>query len=268
MQTFSDAGIKVYGISYDAVSDLKEFSDRYSIGYDLLSDPDSAVITEVGILNTLIEEDSQLMTSAGKSFYGIPFPGVYVLDEQGLVAEKFFNRSYATRDSAGSILNSALGEVLKPESTPEVDFANEQIKFTAFLADPELKLEYNSILYVRFEVAEGLHIYADPLPNGFIATTVNVNPVKGLTIGEPRYPETELMEFEALDVVLPVYSGIVDVAIPITANAEVLNWTLQDKPESLDVGIDVRYQVCSDVFCYLPKLEHLTMTVPLGPMLR
>ncbi|HIE83556.1 MAG TPA: redoxin domain-containing protein [Dehalococcoidia bacterium] len=150
LQILSEAGIKVYGISYDAVSDLKEFSDRYSIDY------------EVGILNPLIEADSQVMTPAGKTFYGLPYPGVYVLDEQGLVDEKFFNRSYATRDSAGSILNSALGEVLKPESTPEIDFANEQIQFTAFLADPELTLEYNSILYVRFEVAEGLHIYAFP----------------------------------------------------------------------------------------------------------
>jgi len=268
LQTLSAAGIKVYGVSYDAVSELKAFSDRYSIGYDLLSDSDSAVITEVGILNTLIEEDSQVMSPAGKSFYGLPFPGVFVLDEEGLVAEKFFNRSYATRDSAGSILNSAMGEVLKPESTPEVDFANEQIQFSAFLADPELKLEYNSMLYVRFTVAEGLHIYADPLPDGFIATTVSVNPVEGLTIGEPRYPPTEMMAFEALDVELPVYGGAVDVAIPITANADVLNWTLTDKPDSLELGIDVRYQVCSDVFCYLPKLEHLTMTVPLGPLVR
>ena len=226
------------------------------------------MITATGILNTLIEEDSQVVSPAGKNFYGIPFPGVYVLDEDGLVAEKFFNRSYTTRDSAGVLLNSALGEVLKPEATPETNFGNDQIQFSAFLADPQLMLEYNSMLYVRFIVPEGLHIYADPLPNGFIATTVEVNPVEGLTIGEPRYPPTEMMAFPALDVELPVYGGNVDVAIPVTANADILNWTNTDKPDSIEMGIDVRYQVCSDVFCYLPKLEHLTMTVPLGELER
>ena len=260
LEQLNNAGIQIVGVSYDPVSALKEFSDEYSIGYNLLSDADSAVIKEFGILNTLIEEDAAL--------YGIPFPGVYVLDEEGLVSEKFFNRSYTTRNSAGSILNSALGEVLKPESGPAVDYSSEQIKFSAFLADPELKLEYVSTLYVQFQVADGLHIYADPLPGGFIPTTVTVAETKGLTLGEPKYPPTQMKTFAALGVELPVYSGVVNVAIPITANAEVLNWTLRDKPESIDIEIDVNYQVCSDTFCYLPKSEHLTMTVPLGPLLR
>ena len=119
-----------------------------------------------------------------KSFKELPFPGIYVLDEDGQVIEKFFNRSLAIRSSAGNILNSALGEILLPEDDPAVDFINDQIEFTAFLADPELQLEVRSTLYVRFEVTEGLHIYADPLPRGFIATTVSVADSAGLIVGE------------------------------------------------------------------------------------
>jgi len=52
---------------------------------------------------------------------------------------------------------------------------------------------------------------------------------------------------------LPVYGGAVDVTIPITATANVLNWALRDKPDSLDLGIDVRYQVCSDIFVICPS---------------
>lgn len=77
-----------------------------------------------------------------KPFKELPFPGIYVLDEDGQVIEKFFNRSFAIRSSAGNILNSALGEILLPEDDPAVDFINDQIEFTAFLADPELQLEY------------------------------------------------------------------------------------------------------------------------------
>ena len=57
--------------------------------YDLLSDVDSAVIREFGILNTLISPDDPEQ-AAGRGFYGVPFPGVYVTDESGVVSEKFF----------------------------------------------------------------------------------------------------------------------------------------------------------------------------------
>ena len=247
----------MYGISYDSVNDLKIFSDDYSIGYDLLSDTDSAVIKQVGILNTLIEDTSS-------QIYGVPFPGVYVLDEEGRVIEKFFNRSFATRSSAGNILNAALGEVYLAEDVPAVEFINEQIEFTAFLADSELQLEVQSTLYVRFQVADGLHIYAEPLPRGFIPTTVSVAEDAGLTVGEPIYPPTEIMAFPVLGVELPVYGGVVDVAIPIRANAAIMEGYSGNHPDTVSLALDVNYQVCSDSFCYLPKTERLNLDIPLG----
>ena len=72
---------------------------------DLLSDVDSAVVHEFGILNTLISPDDAEQ-AAGRGFYGVPFPGVYVTDENGVVTDKFFHRHYATRESAGSIRDS------------------------------------------------------------------------------------------------------------------------------------------------------------------
>ena len=111
---FDTAGIHVYGISYDPQEALKSFSDRYGITYDLLSDVGSVVIRRFGILNTLIDPEDP---RAG-DFYGIPFPGTYVADEFGVVTEKFFSRHYATRESAGTILDKALGKVLLHEESP------------------------------------------------------------------------------------------------------------------------------------------------------
>ena len=106
----------MYGISYDPVPVLKKFGEEQDISYHLLSDFDSAVIKKFGILNTLIQpEDSERHPSTQRTFYGVPFPGVYVVDEEGVVTEKFFYRHYGTRASAGSILNSALGEALIPK---------------------------------------------------------------------------------------------------------------------------------------------------------
>ena len=260
--------IRVYGISYDPQSSLKDFAEKYGVTYDLLSDIDSAVIKEFGILNTLVSpDDTEQHPQTQRGFYGVPFPGVYVTDESGVVTEKFFYRHYATRASAGAIMNSTLGKVLQPKEAPQTDFSNDQVKITAFLADESLKFEYRSTLYVRFELAKGLHIYGDPLPSGFVSTTVSIDETKGLRTGAPRYPKTKPLVFDTLDVTLNVYEGVVDVAIPVSLTAEVMNWTIRDKPKSIEIPLNVRYQACSDTVCYPPKTEKLSVTVPVSQLL-
>ncbi len=260
--------IRVYGISYDPQSSLKDFAEQYGVTYDLLSDIDSAVIKKFGILNTLVSpDDTETHPQTQRGFYGMPFPGVYVTDESGAVTEKFFYRHYATRASAGAIMNSALGKVLFPNEAPQTDFSDDQVKITAFLADESLKFEYRSALYVRFELAKGLHIYGDPLPDGFVSTTVSIDETKGLRTGAPRYPETKPLVFDSLDVTLNVYEGIVDVAIPVSLTAEVMNWTIRDRPEFIEIPLSVRYQACSNTVCYPPKTEQLSVTVPVSQLL-
>lgn len=268
IEAFKAEGVKIYGISYDPVDALKKFADEYDVTYSLLSDYDSTVIKKFGILNTLVKpDDREKHPATRRGFYGIPFPGTYVVDESGRVLEKFFQRSYATRDSAGSILNSALGKVLKHKEAPQTSTSNEHVKITAFLSDEVLRLEYASTLYVRFEVAKGLHIYGDPLPDGFIATEVTPVETKGLRLGTPEYPKTHPLEFTALDATLSVYEGVVDVAIPIVATADVLNWNMRNKAKSVKLDLKVRYQVCSDTVCYTPDSETLSLELPLGLVL-
>ena len=98
---FAAAGIKLYGISYDEVEGLAAYSDAYDIGFPLLSDADSEVIRRFGILNPLIEPGEAL-------FYGIPVPGTYLVDENGLVVDKFFQRHVAERESPEHLIDSAL----------------------------------------------------------------------------------------------------------------------------------------------------------------
>ncbi len=225
------------------------------------------MIEKFGILNTLITpEDSETHPQTGKGFYGLPFPGVYVTDESGVVTEKFFYRHYATRASAGSILDSVLGEVLMPKDAPQESARNDQVKITAFLADESLKFEYRSVLHVRLELEEGLHVYGGDLPKGFFGTTVSVDETKGLRVGDPAYPETTPMPFDALGVTLDVYEGVVDIAVPVSLTAEVMNWIIRDKPEFMEIPVKVNYQACSDTVCYLPKSESLSVRVPVSAL--
>lgn len=217
------------------------------------------MITQFGILNTLIEPDGPL----AEQFYGLPFPGTYVVDGNGVVTEKFFNKHYATRTSAGTILDSALGRALRHEEAPAAAHGAPRVGFSAFLSDPQLTLEVASTLNVRIEMEEGYHVYAEPLPDDYYPTTVRLEPVSGLEIGEAVYPPTTPMRFDALDVTLNVYEGSADIAIPVTALAELV----QAGGETVDLDVVVDYQVCSDTVCYLPEEARLSLSAPISGLL-
>ncbi len=248
-------------MSYDSPEQLGAFVDEHDVTYDLLSDADSAVIREFGILNTLISPDDPEQ-AAGRSFYGVPFPGVYVTDENGVVTEKFFHRHYATRESAGTIRDSALGEILARHEVPAVELGTDQVKISAFPSDPAMQFETQSTIHVRFELEEGLHMYGRPLPEGSIASEVTVPDIPGLRVGTVQYPATHPREFPELGVTLNVYEGVVDVAIPVTPNVEVFHRSNPDRPEVVDVPLSVLYQVCSETICYTPRTETLSLAVP------
>ena len=241
------------------MEDLAKFSEAYDIGYTLLSDEGSRVIETLGILNTLIAEDDE-------RFYGIPFPGTYIVDSDGVVTEKFFNRHYATRTSTGTLLDKAVGKVLIHDGSSVARLADSEVRITSFLADEDLKLEVESTLYTRIEVPDGFHLYGEPLPEGFFATTVHVQEVKGLRVGEAQYPPTTPQRFEVLDVTLSVYEGVVLVAVPVTATADVLNWGAECEPMKLEVPVIVRYQICSDEVCYIPRTVELSMELDLAEL--
>ena len=85
-------------------------------------------------------------------------------------------------------------------------------------------------------------------------------------MGAAKYPATRQKDFPKLGVTLSVYEGLVDVAIPVTPNAELLNWTNPDKPEAIEVPLSVLLQVCSETVCYPPRTEDLSLVVPIEPL--
>ncbi len=188
-------------------------------------------------------------------------------DGQGIVSEKFFHRHYGTRESAGSIRDSALGEILARHETPAAELGTDQVTISAFLSDDTMAFETQSTLYVRFELNEGLHMYGRPLPDGYIASEVTIPDTPGLRVGPAEYPPTHTKEFPQLGVTLNVYEGVVDVAIPITPNVEVYHRTNLDRPDVVEVPVSILFQACSDTLCYTPRTEQLSLELPFESLL-
>ena len=101
---FDAAGIGLVAMTYDAPELQQAFVDKYGIEYPLLHDVDTLSFTTLGILNEeYTPEDSA---------YGIPHPGMIIIDPAGVVVGKLFLEAYSVRvDSAAAlaIAREALG---------------------------------------------------------------------------------------------------------------------------------------------------------------
>ena len=194
-----DPHIEPYAVSYDTPEKHCRFVDEFGISHHLLSTADSATINQFVILKTLVEPDHPIRTSSGRSFHGIPVPGIYIVDTDGIVREEYFNRSYTTRNSTGMVLNSALGAVLRPEAASEQSWQSERIGFRAFLSDPTLRLEYAITLYVRFELADGTEADSKGISWVEPGENVTIRSHGGGGFGPPEDRPAEILASDLLD---------------------------------------------------------------------
>jgi len=251
------AGVKLFGISYDEPDALADFARHHGIEYPLLSDRDSRVIREYGILNTNVEEHQV-------PFYGIPYPGTYVTDEEGRVIAKFFPRHIAMRDSAEAFIDSALGEIFVADDEPRASGGDDDIPIeVVFHGGHSLKMGIQRRIVVRFHLPEGLHIYGEPVPDGMVATKIEISGPEGLHVYPPILPPTDKLHLEALDAELEVWSGRVDIAVPIWADDQLAPLQTRDDPGSAHLEVTVRYQACDDTSCQIPRTEAFELDVPI-----
>lgn len=256
---FGDAGMKLYTISYDDPQAIADFVTAHNIPYPILSDIDSAVIREYGIFNTEIEPGDIPV-------YGVPFPGTYIVDQDGIVIDKFFHDTYKKRDGPENMIDTARGEIDLDPNEPTAAFTDDGIRVSATLHGAGGVLKQGSMrrLVVRFELGEGLHIYSDPVPEGMIPTTVSVDGPPGLVVEDAIVPPTETLHLKGLDVELQVWSGVVDIVIPVYPNATLLSEMRPLDTNETTIDVNIRYQACDDDTCLLPRNRKLTLTVPMA----
>lgn len=99
LDRYRAAGLSVVAITYDPEALQRPFIEQFGIEYPMLSDIDAATVSALGILN----EDYQ----PGDSAYGVPYPGVFILDTALRVRGKIFLDGYQTRVDAESTLAAA-----------------------------------------------------------------------------------------------------------------------------------------------------------------
>jgi len=96
LQAFHDAGIGVVAFTYDKPQLQQAFVDKNNISYPFLSDVNAYTVQALGILN---EENEP-----GDGSYGIPHPGIFILDPDMEIVGKIFVDGYEKRVSADAVL--------------------------------------------------------------------------------------------------------------------------------------------------------------------
>jgi len=255
---FEAAGIKLYALSYDDQETLAEFAENQRIPYTLLSDTRSRVIKQYGLLN-------EQLSSADGPLYGIPYPGVYICDENGFVTSKFFHDSYKKRESPEMLIDAALGRIQIDESAPVASSVDDGIEITAALHGGNGSLRQGIVrqLVVTFDLPEGQHIYGEPVPQGLTATSIEIQGPEGLVLLPMQAPPTQPLYLASIDETLQVWSGRVDLVVPLFPNGELVSECRPlDMPE-VALSVNVKFQACNDNECLMPQTRLLMLTVPL-----
>ena len=76
---------------------LKKFSDQAKITFPLLSDPESKTIDAYHIRNEAAKGKAE----------GVPNPGTFILDQEGVIRAKLFLEGYRDRHTTEALIKAA-----------------------------------------------------------------------------------------------------------------------------------------------------------------
>jgi hypothetical protein len=231
---------------------LAGFAEKYGITFSLLSDEGSVVIRRLGLLNEQVRQHHEFYgVQWREDAAGVPYPGAFLLDERGIITEKRFISSYRMRETGAGLLEVGFG-VEAAAHGPEARARGEGLAVRAYLDSDTYRTMQRLRLTVELAIEPGLHVYARPVPEGFVPLTVQVAPIDGVEVGELEGPEPEPFRVEGLDEQFFVYEATLKVGLPLTFTKRVGDQT---------VAATVRYQACSATDCLVPQAIRLDLPV-------
>jgi hypothetical protein len=251
MPDFEAAGAKLYVLSYDEADALADFKKAHGTTFTMLSDPDSEVIRSFGILNATIADDDH-------PWYGIPYPGVYITDSDGIIVEKFFENNFTVRPGPEQLLAAVRGEEVLLEERP--DPVSEVSVDVDFVGD-SLPVGISRQIVARFSLPEGMHVYGQPVPEGLVAASIELDEqVEGLVAYTPITPATRSMTLTGDGHTLEVYEGDVVLRLPVAQNGRAM--TKDEEGRWVSIAGRVRWQACDSEACGLPEEQTFNFRVP------
>ena len=251
---FRKKGLAVASLSYDSAAILKDFAERKKVTYPMLSDPESKVIKAFGILNTNMEP--------GTMAYGVPFPGMYIVDAHGVVKAKYFEDDHRERYTAADVLTREFGADGSAKTTVETP----QLKLTYSASDAGMMPGARTALIIDLELKKGMHVYAPGVQGDYIAIDWKMAESKGWLAQPAVYPASKMLHLKVIKETVPVFEGHVRLLRDLTIAQQGSLDPLLGPDRNLTVEGTFRYQACDAKECYPPKSIPLKWTFHIDPL--
>ncbi len=246
-EAYRKNGLAVAAVSYDSPALLRDFARRKGITYPLLGDADSTIIRAFDILNTNFHP--------GEMPYGVPFPGMYLIDVNGIVRAKYFEDDHTERYTAASILVREFGGTAG-QAGPTVE--TPQLTLTSSASDAAVPPGARLTLLLDVDLKPGMHLYAPGVEGGYIPVDWQVSPTperapKAWLVRPVNYPPSEQLHLAAIGETVPVYRGRLRLMRDLTLGGSQDLRPLLGPDRTLTVAGSFRYQACDDRMCYAPR---------------
>jgi hypothetical protein len=264
---FAKRGLGLAAVSRDPAEITAPFAERKGITYPLLSDAGSAVIRRYGLLNTQVAPDN--------AHFGIPFPGTFVLDAEGRVADRFFEESYRTR-MTGNTLALELGA--DAGAAPDTwattarrageawRASSDQLEVTVHPSDPVVAPGQEFTIVLDVVMKPGVHVYA-PGGHPYRPIRLTLEPDSLFSGRDAIYPESEDYHFKPLDEHVPVFTGAFRVRKPVAIEASrELAARAREPGAAVTLRGTLEYQACDATVCFLPQSVPFRLTLGLRPL--
>ena len=258
MQQYADRfrreGLGVVVITYDSVGILADFAKRQNITIPAISDPKSEIIRAFGVFNTHVPADHMA--------YGVPFPGTFIVDADGIVRSKYFEDSYRDRISAPTLL---LREFGSPAGTREYTARTSHLEMKYYSTRDTVRPNLRFTLVADFQLPPKMHVYA-PEVQGYIPIRFELDPSPYFKAHPTEYPKAEMLFLPAIKEMVPVFQGRYQVRQDVTMAANDALETVLNGAREIKIRGQLRYQACDDKICYLPQNIPLEWTVAVAPL--
>ncbi|HEY1336635.1 MAG TPA: redoxin domain-containing protein, partial [Bryobacteraceae bacterium] len=232
---------------------LRDFAQRKGITYPMLSDPESKVIRAFGILNPTVPPGP---------YFGVPYPGLFLIDERGVVKSKYFEDDYKERYTAGDILTHEFGA----DGVGATVLETPHLKLTWSASDSALQPGARTALILTVEPKPGMHLYAPGIEGGYIPIDWRMAESKAWTAQAAAYPPAKRLRLEAIHETVPVYDSRIRLLRDITLVQQNLLDPLLAPGRMLTVEGEFRYQACDAKVCYTPRTVPLKWTFRIGQL--
>jgi hypothetical protein len=250
---FERQGIAVAALSYDSVDVLKDFAARKNITYPLLSDPQSEVIRGWGLLNETVPK--------GTPFFGVPWPGGFFIDPQGVVRARYFEKDYRERYTAGNVLL----HIGAPDGAGWREVRTKHLTLRYGASDEEARGGSRVTLGLTVMLPRKMHVYAPGVEGGYIPIRWTVDAPGFAKLAEEHFPASRTLRLEAIKETVPVYEGRFTLTRDATFAQERELLSAGGEARQISIKGSFRYQACDDRECYPPVEVPLEWSFRVAP---